>query len=495
MSEYVLRVKGICKAFSGVYALNGVNIDIRQGEIHCLAGENGCGKSTLINIISGVYSRDSGEIELNGRQYKRINPAQAIEEGVQVIYQDFAVFPNLTVKENLSVSTMVSGHKKIMNWKESERIARQALDLIGVDIDLEKEVGEISVADKQLVAICRALINDARLLIMDEPTTALTKKEVRTLFKTVMKLKEKGLSILFVSHKLDEVFEICDRYTILRNGRNVLTNSVEKLDNESFAYYMTGRRFSNEKFAAAKKGDTPALEVKDLAVEGAFSDVSFALYPGEIVSVVGLLGSGRTELALTLFGIQKASAGKIIVCGKQIQMGQVADAVKAGIGYVPEDRLTEGLFMKQSIGDNLIISMIENLADKMGILDRKRMKREKQSASSKMKIKCPNLEQAVETLSGGNQQRVVLGKWIARDMDVLILNGPTVGVDIGSKYDIHQVLRELADAGMGILMISDDLPEVLAVSNRGFVLKNGRISAHFETDKISAEALTEMIGV
>ncbi len=495
MSEYVLRAKNISKTFSGVYALNKVNIDIRKGEIHCLAGENGCGKSTLINIISGVYTRDSGEIELNGKLYKRITPVEAIGEGVQVIYQDFAVFPNLTVKENLSISTMVSTHKKIMNWKEAEKIARRAMDLIGVDIDMEKNVEDISVADKQLVAICRALINDARLLIMDEPTTALTKREVKTLFKTVLKLKEKGLSILFVSHKLDEVFEICDRYTILRNGQNVLTNSTEELDNETFAYYMTGRRFQNERFEAAKKQDKPLLEVKHLTVDGAFSDVSFTLYPGEIMSVVGLLGSGRTELALALFGIWPPSSGKIIVKGKEVQIKSVTDAVKNGIGYVPEDRLTEGLFMKQSIGGNLVISKISMLANKLGVINRRKMEEEKQNVAKRMKIKTANLNNAVATLSGGNQQRVVLGKWIARNMDVLILNGPTVGVDIGSKYDIHQVLKELADEGMGIIMISDDIPEVLAVSNRGIVMKSGKLAGCFRTNNVSADMMTEMIGV
>ena len=495
MSNYVLRAKEVCKTFSGVYALNKVNIDIRQGEVHCLAGENGCGKSTLINIISGVYTRDSGEIELNGKVYKKITPAEAIEEGVQVIYQDFAVFPNLTVKENLSISTMVSSHKKIMNWKESEKIAQKAMEMIGVELDMDQEVGEISVADKQLVAICRALINDAKLLIMDEPTTALTKREVKTLFQTVLRLKRQGLSILFVSHKLDEVFEICDRYTILRNGENVLTGSTEKLDNRSFAYYMTGRSFLDVKFTAPKKGKEPLLEVKHLTAEGAFSDVSFTLYPGEILSVVGLLGSGRTELALALFGIQPASSGEIMVKGRKACISKVTDAVGLGIGYVPEDRLTEGLFMKQSIGDNLVISKIEKLAGRLGILNRKKMEAEKTDIMKRMKIKSPSPDYAVSTLSGGNQQRVVLGKWIARNMDVLILNGPTVGVDIGSKYDIHQVMKELADEGMGILMISDDLPEVLAVSNRGIVIKNGRIAGSFETDGTTTEMLDEMIGV
>jgi len=494
MSDYILRASNICKSFSGVRALKNVSIEIKKGEIHCLAGENGCGKSTLINIISGVYTMDSGTVELHGKPYKKITPVEAITAGVQVIFQDFAVFPNLTVKENISLSSMISSKDKIVKWSKIKDIAQKAINLIDVSIDLNKEVKDISVADKQLVAICRALINDAKLLIMDEPTTALTKKEVKSLFNTVLQLRDQGLSILFVSHKLDEVFEICDRYTILRNGENVISDDTKSLDNDSFAYYMTGRKFENEPYRVKIKDQHPLLEVRDLQLEKAFSNVSFTLYPGEIIGLAGLLGSGRNEVALSLFGLQTPDAGEIYIHGEKKKFRSVTDAINCGIGYVPEDRLTEGVFMERSIGDNIIVSKLGRLANKIGVLNKKQMQTDIDRITEQLKIKTDNQDNAVQTLSGGNQQRVVLGKWIARDMEILILNGPTVGVDIGSKYDIHQLLKDLAEEGRSVIIISDDLPELLSLTNRIFVMNKGTIETELLTEQISEQELAGYIG-
>ena len=493
MSEIFLKAKNIVKSFSGMTALNQVNIEIRKGEIHSLAGENGCGKSTLIKIISGAYSMDSGEIEINGKPYTKITPLQAIQEGIQVIYQDFAVFPNLTVKENIAMNSEMSSNKRLVNWRHIEKVAREAVALIDVDLDLDKNVSDIPVADKQLVAICRALINDAKLLIMDEPTTALTKKEVRSLFKIVSQLREKGISILFVSHKLDEVCEICDRYTIFRNGENVITNSKEKLDDKKFAYYMTGREFENSGFQPVRACTTPLLEAKNLSLDNGFSDISFALYPGEILGVTGLLGSGRTELALSLFGVYPATSGELFINGKPVVIDSIKAAISNGIGYVPEDRLTEGLFMSQSIAKNLMISKLRRMADK-GVLNKYKVRQEADELAKQMKIKTTDTDNPVQTLSGGNQQRVVLGKWIAMDSSILILNGPTVGVDIGSKYDIHIMLKDLAGKGVGVIVISDDLPELMATTNRILIMKHGTIVSDFSTSEIQEANLIAHIG-
>ena len=300
MSEYLLQMTGIDKRFGGVHALDHVNFAVRPGKVMCLAGENGCGKSTLVKIISGVYARDEGEVLFEGKPIQHITPAESSALGIQVIYQDLSIFPNLTVMENLAINSEITARRRIVNRKRWEQTAREALSKIGYDIDLYAKMGDLSVADKQLVAICRALLFNAKLIIMDEPTTALTKKEVAALFKIILQLKAQGIAILFVSHKLNEVFEISERFTIFRSGKLIATGNTADLDDRKFTYYMTGREFENVKFKPSFEADKPVLEVKDLTVPGAFEDVSFDLKPGQILGITGLLDSGRTELSLAL---------------------------------------------------------------------------------------------------------------------------------------------------------------------------------------------------
>ena len=321
---------------------------------------------------------------------------------------------------------------------------------------------------------------DAKLIIMDEPTTALTKKEVQALFEIILKLKAQGISILFVSHKLNEVFEISERFTIFRSGRLIISGNTADLDDRKFSYYMTGREFDDVKFKPSFQSDKNVLEVKDLSVPGAFENVSFSLKRGEILGVTGLLDSGRTELALSLFGLRKTSGGQILKDGKPITIASPRDAIANGIGYVPEDRLSEGLFLPQPISDNIVIAEIDHLTKKAGVLDRKKRQAEVDKWVKEMAIATPNPENACSTLSGGNQQRIVLAKWLACNLDVLVLNGPTVGVDIGSKHDIHAILQRLADQGMAIIIISDDMPEVLQNCSRLLVMKAGKIVAQLD---------------
>lgn len=316
MTDYLLRAVEVRKYFAGVKALDGVTLEIRPGEVHCLAGENGCGKSTLIKIISGVYQRDSGTIEFDGKELTKITPISAIMNGIQVIYQDFSVFPNLTVMENLAINSQLVEKRKIVNWKNMRKIAEQAVARIDFKVDLDAQLGELSVAEKQMVAICRALMFNAKLIIMDEPTTALTKKEVKALFKVILQLKEQGISILFVSHKLDEVFEISERFTVFRSGKLIATGDTSELDNQKFTYYMTGREFEVKPFVPAKLTPEPLLEVEKLSLDGFYSDISFSVKGGEILGVTGLLDSGRTELALSLFGMRPVTGGKIKIRGK-----------------------------------------------------------------------------------------------------------------------------------------------------------------------------------
>ena len=492
MTSSVLKVEGITKSFGGVQALRGVSLEIRPGEIHCLAGENGCGKSTLIKIVSGVYEADSGELEIAGRRFRRLSPMEAIELGVQVIYQDFSVFPNLTVMENLALNMELMARRKLMSYRRARAIAQAAVAQIGFDIDLDERVENLSVADRQLIAICRALLHDARLIIMDEPTSALTKKEVRALFAVIKRLQARGIAILFVSHKLDEVFEISERYTILRNGQTVISGRTAELDRKGFAYHMTGREFVDEVYRPAALAGKPVLAVHDLGLSGAYRHVSFYLRAGEILGITGLLGSGRTELVQTLFGVLRPDSGHVEVGGRAVRIRSVKAAVRRGIGYVPADRLTEGLFLPQSIERNTVIAILDRLSNPLGFLRREAIAATTERWIRELSIATRDPSLPVQTLSGGNQQKIVLSRWLANELKVLILNGPTVGVDIGSKYDIHALLRALASGGLAIIVVSDDLPEVLACASRILVMRDGEIVKELDPAATSEAALGEI---
>jgi len=472
----LIALKNICKGFAGVEVLKNVSLSIASGEIRCLAGENGCGKSTLIKILSGVYTPDAGSIALGGREYRALRPIDAIRGGVQVIYQDFSLFPNLTVAENLALNTQVSKGKTFVDWKEMRTTASERLEEIGVSIDLKKLVGDLSVADKQIVAIARALLHNARLIVMDEPTTALTQKEVGALFSIIKKLKEAGISILFVSHKMREMLDISEKITIMRNGAIVSEGEIEKYDARAITYHMTGHSIDEVRFeGAATEGDVPLLRVEKLGKSGVFKDISFSLRAGEILGVTGLLGCGRTELALSLFGREPADTGRIFRDGKEVVVGSVQDAMARNIAYVPEDRLTEGLFLAQSITRNLFSATYDRFTNAAGILDTSTIRSEASEMLRGFDIATPNSNNPVRSLSGGNQQRVVLARWMSTKACILVLNGPTVGVDVGSKFEIHKKLREIARSGVAIMLFSDDLQELISNCNRILVMHKGSI--------------------
>jgi len=482
MADSLLKTVDIHKSFVGVQALKGVSLSLNPGEIHCLAGENGSGKSTLIKIISGVYSPSQGHIELNGKEYGKISPIEAIKNGIQVIYQDFSVFPNLTVMENLALNSELADRRHFVNWKRMRKIAEESLAKINFSIDLDADVGSLTVAEKQMIAISRALMFNTRLIIMDEPTTALTRLEVKQLFNIILKLKEQGIAILFVSHKLNEVFEISEYFTILRNGSLVASGETKELDSKKFSFYMTGREFEAKHFIPDQLSKNPIFETKNLNLNNHFQDISFTLNPGEILGITGLLDSGRTDLALSIFGVKPPDSGEIYIKGKPVEIKNIQTAIEHKIGYVPEDRLSEGLFLSQSISDNIIVSEIDKLTVQAGIFDSKKKEDEIKKWVKELSIATPDPNNACQTLSGGNQQRIVLAKWLACNLDILILNGPTVGVDIGSKHDIHQILHNLAAKGLGVIIISDDLPEVLENCSRILVMKSGEIVADLKAD-------------
>jgi len=493
MSEYLLEMKNIDKSFTGVHALDQVDFAIKSGQVMCLAGENGSGKSTLCKIISGVFTRDSGEVYFQGKEITKITPAEATRLGIQVIYQDLSIFPNLTVRENLAMNAEVTDKRKFVNRKRMDETAKEALSKIGHDIDLDAKMGDLSVADKQLIAICRALLFNAKLIIMDEPTTALTKKEVDSLFKTVKQLKKKNIAVMFISHKTEEIFEIADRIAIMRNGKNVYLGDVADITVKEFSYYMTGRELKEKRFEPKNISKDAILEVNNLSFSDKYEDVSFDLRKGEILGITGLLGSGRTELALSLFGLLRPNRGEILLKGKKVKIKTPIAAQKQKIGYVPEDRLSEGLCLVQSIADNITLSSLKRLSNKLGIINDQEIIDDANKWVDTFSIATDDVRKAAKTLSGGNQQKIVLSKWLSNDLEVLILNGPTVGVDIGAKQDIHDLVHRLANEGLAVIIISDDLAEVVVNCNRVIVMKEGQIVGKMESDEITDTAILDII--
>ncbi len=496
MSDGFIELRNIRKVFSGVIALDAMSLVIRPGEIHCLAGENGSGKSTVIKIMSGVYQPDGGEILIDGKPVIGMTPIDAIACGVQVIYQDFSLFGNLTVAENLAMNVHLGEKRRLMNWRRTRAIAREAVDRLGVELDLDAEVASLPTAGKQLVAIARALMSDARLIIMDEPTTALTRKEVETLFRIVRDIQARGISILFVSHKMREMLEISERITVIRNGHKVAEGPTGDFDEALITRHMTGGDILNEPYVWTPPPGTqpvPRLEVRGLTVPGKCEDLSLAIRPGEIVGLSGLLGSGRTDLALALFGMVPGHKGEILIDGVPVRLRTTQEAIAAGIAYVPEDRLTEGLFLPQSIKRNMLATSYERLAPKL-VIDRDRAEEMTQGMVRAMQIATPTAEKPVMELSGGNQQRVVLARWLLTDARVLILNGPTVGVDVGSKAEIHAKIRELAQHhGLAVLMISDDVLELVQNCNRIVLMHRGRFIDDLPAADVTEETVSDRL--
>ncbi|MBE0599985.1 MAG: sugar ABC transporter ATP-binding protein [Burkholderiaceae bacterium] len=484
MSDALIELHNVGKNFFGVQALDDISLTIRPGEIHCLAGENGSGKSTVIKIISGVYQPDAGEIRINGTTVRHLTPIESIGHAIQVIYQDFSLFGNLSVAENLALNSELRARRQLVNWGNVREVAHRALTRLGVDIDLDADVETLSTAGKQIVAIARALISDARLIIMDEPTTALTRKEVETLFRIVRDIQRDGIATLFVSHKIREMLEISERLTVIRNGRKVAEGLIGDFDEASVIRHMTGLDILTESFTW--KPDTsapqiPRLEIENLSAPRLFERLNLTIHAGEIVGLSGLLGSGRTDIALALFGMVPHYSGTIRIDGKPVALTGVRKAIDAGIAYVPEDRLTEGLFLSQSIARNLLATSYDSLASHL-VIDGARAQAVTQDTVAAMQIATPSAEKLVGELSGGNQQRVVLGRWLLTNAKVLILNGPTVGVDVGSKAEIHHKIRELARTrGLAVLMISDDVLELVQNCNRIIVMHRNRFVEDIDT--------------
>lgn len=495
MSEAFIELRHITKRFAGITALDDLSLSINPGEIHCLAGENGSGKSTLIKIMSGVYQPDEGEILIDGKPVRNLSPIESINRGIQVIYQDFSLFGNLTVAENLALNTLLQEKKKLVNWKLVRLLARQAMDKLNVDIDLDTDVENLSTAGKQIVAIARALMSGVRLIIMDEPTTALTGNEVTVLFEIVRAIQAQGIAILFVSHKMREMLEISERMTVIRNGQSVTSGPTADFTEALITRHMIGQDLQTRNYVWNQQleSDHPRLELRSLSLNDTLFDLDLSLRPGEIVGLSGLLSSGRTELAQTLFGMSPQYRGDILIDGKAVRLNSVQDAVAHGIAYVPEDRLSEGLFLSQSINRNILAATYSHYT-RHSVISSDLAAQAAGNMIKSMQIATPSGEKPVSQLSGGNQQRVVIGRWLLANSSIMILNGPTVGVDVGSKAEIHRIIRNLAESqNLAVLMISDDVFELVQNCNRIILMHRGRFVEVLEAGQVSEEEISDKL--
>ena len=487
MGKTLIEIHNISKYFPGVKALENISFTINKGEIHALIGENGAGKSTLIKILSGVYQPEAGaSIVMNGQKLEALSPLESLQKGIVVIYQDFSLFPNLSVMENIALSHSVESNDKLLSWRKMRTIAKNAMEQLDISIDPETPLGELSVARQQLVAIARALANNAKLLILDEPTSSLSKGEVKKLFQIMISLKKKGIALLFISHKLDELFAISDRFTILRDGQYIGTYSEEDLDDDKLVSLMVGRKIEYTIYPK-KKQDDPLLEIKNFSKRGNFKDINLTLYKGEILGLTGLVGAGRSEVVQAVFGLNQVDTGTLILNGKELKITSPSDALKAGISYVPENRLQEGLILQKSIGDNISLTVLKSLSNPVGLVNMKKKSGLTETWMDKLGIRPRIPGMRTSKLSGGNQQRVVLSKWLATKPRVLIVDEPTNGIDIGAKAEIHQLLRKLAESELGIIIISSELPEILAIADRVAVMRHGRISAQMFCEDLNQE--------
>ncbi|RDU99769.1 sugar ABC transporter ATP-binding protein [Trinickia dinghuensis] len=494
VADPLLQVTGVHKRYTGVHALRGVTLAFARGQIYHLLGENGCGKSTLIKIISGAQPPDEGEIVVEGKRHARLTPLEALAAGIETVYQDLSLLPNMSVAENVALTSELAEHggrlARTFDRRELARRAARALEAVGLPADAQFQgtlVETLPLATRQLVAIARVIASEAKFVIMDEPTTSLTQKEVANLIAVLASLRAQGVTVLFVSHKLDECYAIGGEVIVLRDGSKVAQGPIADYTKAQLSELMTGRELAHARYRAhAPEAADVVLAVRGLARGRQFRDVSFALRRGEILGVTGLLDSGRNELARALAGVAPSDAGTIALDGTPIVLSTPADAKRHRIGYVPEDRLSEGLFLDKSIRDNVVTAMISSLRDRFGQLDRKRARELAQRTVTDLQIATPDIDKPVQSLSGGNQQRVLIGRWLAIDPRVLILHGPTVGVDVGSKDIIYRIMQSLSEHGIGIVLISDDLPELLQNCDRILMMSKGRVTGEYE-----AQGLTE----
>lgn len=483
-----IRMENIWKAFGGNSVLEGVNIEIKPARVHALMGENGAGKSTLMNILTGLHKKDQGKIFVDGNEVDFSNIKESEEAGIYFIHQEINDFPEMTVLQNVFVGDEITNKFGFLDNAKMRAKISPIFDSLGIKIDLDKKINELSVGQRQLIEIAKILMKDAKFIIMDEPSASLMTEDIERLFKIIKELKSRGVSIVYISHRMEEIFQICDDVTVMRDGISVDTKEVKDTDNNEIVRKMVGRElkdFYPEKTSPI--GDV-IFEVKNLSIKEKFEDISFSVKKGEILGFSGLLGSGRTEIMRSIFGMDKLDQGQIILEDKIINIDGPDQAIKNGIGFISEDRKDEGLILDHSIKDNTILPVIDQFAKKH-IINDKEVSDLVGMLKDRLKIKAPSVDDEVGSLSGGNQQKVVLAKWITISPKVLILDEPTRGVDVGAKREIYTLINELASKGVAIIVVSSDLPEVLGISDRIIVVHEGKISGQLDRSDADQEKI------
>ncbi len=485
-SPYCLEMRGIYKSFPGVQALSDVSLQIRPGEIHALVGENGAGKSTLMKILSGAYQRDAGKIFMDGHEIEIRNPADALRNGIVMIYQESSLSKELSVAENIFSGRLPTAGP-FVKWKLLYNRTREVLARFDANISPQLLVKHLSPAQCQMVEIAKALSVFARVIVFDEPTAALTKSEANTLFQVMRSLKETGISIVFITHRLAEIFQTADRITVLRDGTWVTTANMQSMNEEKIIVSMVGRAVQHSYARPEEPGVKPFLEVKDLSGNG-FSNIFLKVQSGEIVGLFGLVGSGRTELIRTLFGADKAYSGSVLIEGRSRRFISPSDAINAGIVLVPEDRKSQGLVLGMPVRNNISLPSLLSLS-RLNFIKAGKEAALAQSYREKLDIRCPSIMTPAMSLSGGNQQKVVIAKWLAKNPKLLIMDEPTRGIDVGAKAEVHNLMIALAERGVGILMVSSELPEILGVSDRIYVMHEGRLVGEVSRKDASEELI------
>ena len=486
-----LDMQGISKSFGGVKALVDVQLSVEAGEVHALVGENGAGKSTLMKILSGAYHKDSGSISIDGKPVKIESPKDAIDLGIAVIYQEFMLAPDLTVAENIFIDKLSEGNRFI-HWKKLNENAKKQLSMLGFgDIDPTMRVGNLSVAYQQVVEICKCLTRNAKVLVLDEPTAVLTFSEIEKLFEVIKKLTAHGTSIIYISHRLEEVFALSNHITVLKDGKYVDTVKTSSIDRQRLVTMMVGRNVA-QMFPkrSAVIGDV-VLDVAHLHVQKTIKDASFHVRAGEVLGFCGLIGAGRTEMMRAIFGADRKTSGKIIYLGEEVEFKHTRQAIQKGFGFLPEDRKKQGLMLEQSIRINSTLTILDQIAGKLGVINHKKEKELVHRMLGSISTKFGNTEDSANTLSGGNQQKVALVKWVAANCKCIVFDEPTRGVDVGAKTEIYRIINELAEKGVAIILVSSELTEVIGMSDRVIVMRQGQIVGQLDKSALSEERLIE----
>ncbi|MDD2981584.1 MAG: sugar ABC transporter ATP-binding protein [Hespellia sp.] len=491
MKNVIVSMENICKSFPGVKALDHVNFELRSGEVMALLGENGAGKSTLMKILSGVYTRDSGTMKIFGKEYDDLSPKQAQEAGVAIIHQELNMCKHLSVAENMFLGRELCG-KGILKNSEMEEEAKKILDDLKIDIDPKQTVGELPVSKQQMVEIAKALSIDAKILIMDEPTSALTAKEIDELFRIIKKLKADGRGIVYISHRLEELQHIVDRVTIMRDGQYITAMNYDEVTMDEIISYMVGREIKEQFPRVDCKKGKKIFEVKNLNAGKMVRNINFSVYEGEIVGFAGLMGAGRTETTRAIFGVDPKTSGEIYLDGQQVKIHCPMDAIKAGVVLAPEDRKKDGLCTKLSVRDNLILPNLDLVCNKLNIISSEKERQLCDKEIEELKIKTPNVNVDAGNLSGGNQQKVVVGKWLARNSRVVIFDEPTRGIDVGAKVEIYNLMNALKQKGIAVMFVSSEMPEVMGIADRVIVMCDGKITGEVMANKTTQNEILTM---